>query len=98
MALLSAILTIHSSVQTFQGIQYESVDVKKTSTVDYTSDDMSMDVNKVLYAAVRPHQETVAKEKVKDNQDPSVTSSTTASQQVTIPNETVCCYDHLCYQ
>ena len=56
--------------------------MKKTSTVDYTCDGMPMDVNKVLYAAVRPHQETVVKDKVKDDQDSSVTSSTSASQQV----------------
>ena len=65
-----------------QSIKYEFVDVKKPSTVDYTCDDMSMDVNKVLYAAVRPHQVT---DEVKDGQDPSssVTSSTaTTSQQV----------------
>ena len=62
-------------------MKYEFVDVKKPSTVDYTRDDMSMDVNKVLYAAVRPHQETV---KIKTDQDPSVTSSIsgTKDQQV----------------
>ena len=70
----------------FQGIQYESVDVKKTSTVDYTCDDMSMDVNKVLYAAVRPHQETVLKDK---DEDPSVTSSSCKSTGSYVPNETV---------
>ena len=63
---------------TLQGVQYEFVDVKKTSTVDYTCDE---DVNKVLYAAVRPHQETV----MKDDQDPFVTSSTAAISQK------VCC-------
>ena len=63
--------------------------MKKTSTVDYACDDMSMDVNKVLYAAVRPHQETVVKDKVKDDQDSSVTSSTAASQQVYVI-ETAC--------
>ena len=56
--------------------------MKKTSTVDYTCDDMSMDVNKVLYASVRPHQETVAKDK---DQDPSVTSSIAATK-----NQHVC--------
>ena len=65
----------------FQSLKYEFIDVKKTSTVDYTCDDMSMDVNKVLYAIVRPHQETVTKDK---DQDSSVTSSTAASQQVAI--------------
>ena len=65
-------------------MKYEFIDVKKPSTVDYTCDDMSMDVNKVLYAAVRPHQETIMKSKIKTNQDPSVTSSTaeTKDQQV----------------
>ena len=56
--------------------------MKNTSTVDYTCDDMSMDASKVLYATVRPHQETVVKDTVKDDQDSSVTSSTAASQQV----------------
>ena len=56
--------------------------MKKTSTVDYTCDDMSMDVNKVLYASVRPHQETVAKD---EDQDPSVTSSIAATK-----NQHVC--------
>ena len=66
----------------FQSLQYEFIDVKKSSTVDYTCDGMSMDVNKVFYAAVRPHQETVMINRVKDDQDPSVTSSSSASQQV----------------
>ena len=65
-------------------MKYEFIDVKKASAVDYTCDDMSMDVNKVLYAAMRPHQETVVKSKIKTDQDPCVTSSIagTKDQQV----------------
>ena len=56
-------------------MKYEFVEVRKANTVDLTGDDMSMDVNMVLYAAVRPT------DKAKDNQDSSVTSSTAATKK-----------------
>ena len=85
---VSAILHTNTHIQ---GMKYEFVDVKKPSTVDFTCDGMSMDVNKVLYAAVKPHIETV---KIKTDQDPSVTSSTAGTKDQQVHNHYISHYNH----
>ena len=69
-------------------MKYESIDVKKATTMECTSEDMSMDVSKVTYTDITPHKEAVTEDKDKDK-DLSMTSSTSLSTCTAAASEQV---------
>ena len=75
----------------FQGVKYESIDVKKATTMECTSEDMSRDVSKMTYTDITPHKEAVTEDKDKDK-DLFMTSSTSLSTCTAAASEQVQCY------
>ena len=72
----------------FQGVKYESIDVKKVTTMECTCEDMSRDVSKVTYTDITPHKESVTEDKDKDK-DLSMTSSTSTMLRTAAASEQV---------
>ena len=72
----------------FQGVKYESIDVKKAITMECTSEDMSRDMSKMTYTDITPHKEAVTEDKDKDK-DLSMTSSTSLSTCTAAASEQV---------